>query len=59
MECGVCHQDKDESTLIKCPLCHQHACEICRWSRHGRHFCSRECGETYFFEEDEEGEGED
>lgn len=57
MECGLCHQDKDEITLIKCPLCHQHACENCRHTRGGRHFCSRYCAESFFLD-DEEGEGE-
>lgn len=55
MECSVCHQEKDEATLIKCPLCYQYACEECRYTRGGRHFCSRFCGESFFFE-DEEGE---
>jgi hypothetical protein len=56
MDCAICHQDKDERDLIRCPLCHQRTCEECRYTRHGRHFCSRFCGESFFYSEDE---GED
>jgi len=56
MDCAICHQETDERDLIRCPLCHQHACEQCRYTRHGRHFCSRFCSESFFYSEDE---GED
>ncbi|MEE9218855.1 MAG: hypothetical protein V3U98_07275 [Acidobacteriota bacterium] len=43
--------------MIRCPLCHQNACEDCSYRRQGRYFCSRFCGESFFFsDEDEEGE---
>ncbi|MCZ6779066.1 MAG: hypothetical protein O7F16_08860 [Acidobacteria bacterium] len=58
MECAICHLDKPERDMVRCPLCHQHACEDCRFSRQGRHFCSRYCGESFFYS-DEDGEDED
>ncbi len=57
MLCNICRQDKDERDMIRCPLCHQNACEDCSYRRQGRYFCSRFCGESFFFsDEDEEGE---
>lgn len=55
MLCSICHQEKDDLVMTKCPLCHQYACEECKYTRGGRSFCSRYCGESFFFDE-EEGE---
>jgi hypothetical protein len=56
MECAICHKEKDEDKLTKCPLCHQFACEECKHVQQGRGFCSRYCAESFFFSEEEEGE---
>lgn len=53
-ECVHCKKSEDETTLIKCPLCHKHACPEHQFLRSGRPFCSRQCADYFFFADEDD-----
>ena len=59
-ECAQCGIGEDDAYLFKCPTCHKMVCEECRFMKSGQTFCTRACGEMFFYqdEDDEEKEGE-
>ena len=54
MGCRTCDRKEDEVRLQKCPVCHERFCDEHAWAVSGRHFCSRGCGEYFFFSDPED-----
>ena len=54
MNCFKCGKSDDKGQLTKCPICHKHVCDDCRFNLSGRYFCSNHCADFFFFD-DEEG----
>ncbi len=52
--CKICGADEEETTLKRCIMCHKYFCEKCKYVKSGRNFCSRECGDYFFFDESRE-----
>ena len=50
--CVHCSTSETERRLLKCTICHRKYCEECGARHSGRTFCSRECGQ-FFFHDDE------
>ena len=53
-ECSTCKRNMDETTLIKCPVCHKHACLDHQVVRSGRLFCSKRCADYFFFGDEDD-----
>ena len=47
--CEMCGASEEERRTQKCPICFKRFCEECAVSVSGRTFCSRFCGEYFFF----------
>jgi hypothetical protein len=47
--CFKCEEPDAEQALRKCPICHKHFCEQHVHRMNGVAFCSRGCGEYFFF----------
>jgi hypothetical protein len=45
----MCGASEEERRTQKCPICFKRFCEECAVSVSGRTFCSRFCGEYFFF----------
>lgn len=56
MKCHACDRTEDDATLAKCPVCHQRFCDDHGAVFSGSRFCSRRCGEFFFFDDPEEGD---
>ena len=50
MQCRTCERSEDEIRISKCSVCHKGFCDEHAYSLNGRQFCSRGCGEYFFFE---------
>ena len=53
--CDLCGTSDEERRTWKCPICFKRFCRECGVLVSGREFCSRYCGEYFFFGGDEEG----
>jgi hypothetical protein len=47
--CRTCEKSEDQTRLSKCPVCHKGFCDEHAFTVSGRQFCSRGCGEYFFF----------
>lgn len=47
--CELCGISETERHTQKCPICYKRYCEECAVILSGRPFCSRFCGEYFFF----------
>jgi hypothetical protein len=47
--CELCGTSEGELRPQKCPICYKRYCEECGVNLSGRRFCSRFCGEYFFF----------
>ena len=51
LKCHKCEKSDEEIRLHKCPICFKHYCEEHSAHRSGVQFCSKGCGEYFFFAE--------
>ena len=58
MTCSKCSRTDEKRQLTKCPICHKLACDDCRYNVSGRYFCSPQCAQFFFFEEEGEESAE-
>jgi hypothetical protein len=49
LACDMCGTSEEERRTHKCPICFKKFCEDCGVAMSGRTFCSRFCGEYFFF----------
>lgn len=47
--CQMCGVNEDEQRTAKCPICFKRFCVDCAVHMSGRTFCSRFCGEYFYF----------
>ena len=47
--CDQCEGEEPERKVRKCPICHKYFCEEHTFTMSGVAFCSRGCGEFFFF----------
>jgi len=52
--CELCGISAEERRTQKCPICYKRYCEECACNLSGRSFCSKFCGEYFFFGGDED-----
>jgi hypothetical protein len=52
--CYHCEGSSGERRLSKCAICHRWFCEEHAQQVSGREFCSKSCGEYFFFGDPEE-----
>ena len=57
-ECSTCGVTEEGGYLTKCPICHKMVCEDHKMMRSGRAFCSTFCADSFFYDDDDEGEVE-
>ena len=53
-KCFVCEKTIDDTSLIKCPVCFRYTCFDHSKQRSGRSFCSKSCGDYFFFADDDD-----
>jgi len=54
IKCSKCGITERETMLLeKCPMCYKIFCSNCKVTFGGREFCSKICGQFFFFGEDE------
>jgi len=58
LNCYKCSASDEKRSLTKCPICHKMYCDDCRFNISGRYFCSSQCAQ-FFFHDDEGEEGEE
>jgi hypothetical protein len=56
--CDVCGLAKYAFSLKTCPMCKKRFCESCEIRMGGNTFCSKNCGQMFFFS-GEDGETDD
>jgi len=56
--CAVCGEAKFSFAMKTCPMCKKRYCERCEFRMGGNVFCSRSCGEMFFFS-GEDGDGDE
>ena len=49
LSCEMCGTQDEDRRTQKCPICFKRFCEDCAHHVSGRSFCSRFCGEYFFF----------
>jgi hypothetical protein len=47
--CEMCGATSHWMHLGKCPMCHKYFCDSCRHTFGGKDFCSRHCGNEFFW----------
>ena len=52
--CEACGTSEEDRRTQKCPICFKRYCEDCSIHLSGRSFCSKSCGEYFFFGGDED-----
>jgi hypothetical protein len=52
--CSKCAKGVEKTTIQRCPSCYRFVCDDCRHHHSGRYFCSSQCAQFYFFEDEEE-----
>lgn len=57
--CEICSVERGAAQLQRCKICHKTFCGDCAYSAPSGRFCSRECGDIFFFGIDEEPSDED
>ncbi len=63
IRCMVCSRELVPNplfpdVLVACPMCGRLFCRDCSVKRGGREFCDMRCGDTFFFAEEGEEEGD-
>jgi hypothetical protein len=51
--CWRCEVSEEERRLRKCVICYKYYCDECAADRNGRTFCSKQCGDFFFFGDEE------
>jgi hypothetical protein len=54
LACELCGISAEERRTQKCAICYKRYCEECAVKFSGRSFCSRFCGEYFFFGGDDD-----
>ncbi len=52
--CAICAIEREAAQLQRCKVCHRIFCGDCAFSGRSGRFCSRECGDIFFFGLEEE-----
>ena len=55
--CGRCGRLCEAAELDKCPVCAKTFCTYCVYRIGSRNYCSRPCGDSFFFGGDVDDEG--
>ncbi len=56
--CERCRRDCEPIEIEKCPICAKRFCNQCAHRLGSNRYCSRNCGETFYYgDEDDEGSG--
>ena len=60
-QCSRCGRICEPAELDTCPVCSRRYCSYCRYRVGSRNYCSRPCGDSFFFggEVDDEGLSEE
>ena len=53
IKCWRCEATEPERTIKKCVICFKYYCNECQADRNGRTFCSKQCGDFFFFGDEE------
>lgn len=58
MQCTFCEKTFGRYELHACPICRKQACTGCGTNKGGKHFCSKNCAEYFFFVDEDEASEE-
>ncbi len=56
-QCSRCERICETAELETCPICGRRYCSYCRYRIGSRSYCSRPCGDSFFFGGDVDDEG--
>ena len=54
ISCTQCKQTSNVLRMLKCVVCFKQVCEQCAVARYAQKFCSKDCANSFFLDENGE-----